>query len=238
MSIEYTDVHIFSFAFIYGEFLSDFFRQVLDDLIILWYNCFVSMNCWQKVEEFTMQCTKCKRDIPEDANSCPYCGVNIKGKKKMPKWLIPVIIVAVIVIAVVGGNGNKETPNSTSDDTSKGDATVVGKNTPTIDYEFEDIMTLIDEYKANEVAADNKYKDKYVKITGKVLDINKDILNSVYVNVNDGTEITWDYARCYFSDTAEIEKVAELSVGDTITIYGKVGDYDLSLSIRRCSFAE
>lgn len=50
MSIEYTDVHIFFFRVHLRKFSFGFFRQVLDDLIILWYNFFVSMNCWQKKE--------------------------------------------------------------------------------------------------------------------------------------------------------------------------------------------
>lgn len=188
-----------------------------------------------------MQCKKCKRDIPDDANTCPYCGGNVSGKKKMPKWLIPVIVVAVIVIAVIGGNSgknNSDQPTGGSIDTSQNGTVVVGKDSPTIEYEFADVMTMLDEYQTNEVAADQKYKDKFVKITGKVKDIGKDVLNNIYVCVNDGTDLTWEYAQCYFSDQSEVDKVANLAVGDTITLYGKVGNFNLTLTIDRCVIVE
>lgn len=188
-----------------------------------------------------MQCKKCNRDIPDDANTCPYCGGSVNGKKKMPKWLIPVIVVAVIVIAVIGGNSgknNSDQPAGGSIDTNQNGTVVVGKDSPTIEYEFADVMTMLDEYQTNEVAADQKYKDKYVKITGKVKDIGKDVLNNIYVCVNDGTDLTWEYAQCYFSDQSEADKVANLAVGDTITLYGKVGNFNLTLTIDRCVIVE
>lgn len=202
-----------------------------------------------------MQCKKCNRDIPDDANTCPYCGGNVNGKKKMPKWLIPVIIVLVVLCAIVGGNKeNTDVPTDNSADDSTANSTVseptdstvpetkapvvVGKDAPTIDYEFVDIMTLLDEYQTNEVAADQKYKDKFVKVSGKVKDIGKDILNNIYVCVNDGTDLTWEYAQCYFSDQSEVDKVANLTVGDTITLYGKVGNFNLTLTIDRCVIVE
>lgn len=202
-----------------------------------------------------MQCKKCNRDIPDDANTCPYCGGNVNGKKKMPKWLIPVIIVLVVLCAIVGGNKeNTDVPTDNSADDSTANSTVseptdstvpetkapvvIGKDAPTIDYEFVDIMTLLDEYQTNEVAADQKYKDKFVKVSGKVKDIGKDILNNIYVCVNDGTDLTWEYAQCYFSDQSEVDKVANLAVGDTITLYGKVGNFNLTLTIDRCVIVE
>lgn len=202
-----------------------------------------------------MQCKKCNRDIPDDANTCPYCGGNANGKKKMPKWLIPVIIVLVVLCAIVGGNKeNTDVPTDNSADDSTANSTVseptdstvpetkapvvIGKDAPTIDYEFVDIMTLLDEYQTNEVAADQKYKDKFVKVSGKVKDIGKDILNNIYVCVNDGTDLTWEYAQCYFSDQSEVDKVANLAVGDTITLYGKVGNFNLTLTIDRCVIVE
>lgn len=202
-----------------------------------------------------MQCKKCNRDIPDDANTCPYCGGNVNGKKKMPKWLIPVIIVLVVLCAIVGGNKeNTDVPTDNSADDSTANSTVseptdstvpetkapvvIGKDAPTIDYEFVDIMTLLDEYQTNEVAADQKYKDKFVKVSGKVKDIGKDILNNIYVCINDGTDLTWEYAQCYFSDQSEVDKVANLAVGDTITLYGKVGNFNLTLTIDRCVIVE
>lgn len=97
---------------------------------------------------------------------------------------------------------------------------------------------MIQEYKDNEVAADEKYKGKTVKVTGLVKDIGKDIFDSSYITINDGKDITWDYAQCYFKNKDEIAKVANLQKGDTVTLIGKVGSYSLSLTINKCVFVE
>lgn len=47
--------------------------------------------------------------------------------------------------------------------------------------------TLLADYENNEVGADLKYKGKYLKVTGKVGDIKKDILDDIYVTVGTGS---------------------------------------------------
>lgn len=42
------------------------------------------------------------------------------------------------------------------------------------------------DYQANEVTADNKYKDKTIEITGKVKSIDKDFADKVYITLSPG----------------------------------------------------
>lgn len=114
----------------------------------------------------------------------------------------------------------------------------VAPKAPVFDYEFADVVDLVEEYKENEVSADSKYKGKTVKVTGIVKDIGKDILDSAYITIGDGKDITWDYAQCYFKNKDEIAKVANLQKGDTVTLIGKVGSYSLTLTINKCEFFE
>ncbi len=74
-------------------------------------------------------------------------------------------------------------------------------------------------YNSNEVAADEKYKNKKLAITGVISDIGKDILNDPYISFK------IDYLQsvtCYFSKD-EIKKIAKLNKGETITVIGKCG---------------
>lgn len=196
----------------------------------------------------TKLCKHCKTEIPKDAKVCPNC------KKKQSSKLIPILVAVLVVViigAVAGGgsNSDKDTGNvpATNQSVTAQESEEQGgeEQTPvevasktTVDYVFDDVITLIEEYKENEVAADAKYKNKTVQFTGIVKSIGKDILDDVYITVGDGTEITWDYAQCYFKKQEQIDKVTGLHEGDTVTVIGKIGSYSLSLTVKNCEIAE
>lgn len=199
-------------------------------------------------------CKHCKKAIPKAAKICPHCmkkqGANINT--------IIIVVVAVIALFVIVGNlGSSSTPevkdgkqvsnqvnneqNDQQDSHQNATPDVqeeVAPKAPVFDYEFADVVDLVEEYKENEVSADSKYKGKTVKVTGIVKDIGKDILDSAYITIGDGKDITWDYAQCYFKNKDEIAKVANLQKGDTVTLIGKVGSYSLTLTINKCEFFE
>ena len=77
---------------------------------------------------------------------------------------------------------------------------------------------LYSEYAANEVAADEKYKDKIVLLTGMVTEIAKDYSGGISI-----TLLTSSYSsgiQCMFSDD-HIKETAKLVKGQKITIKGK-----------------
>ena len=199
-------------------------------------------------------CKHCKKAIPKVSKTCPYCF----QKQGMKTSTIVIIVIVVIALAAIFGNlGSSDTTDEKNDtpvsnpvdniqneqqDNQQGEPQNVVEDTkkeePAFDYEFSDVVDLIQEYKDNEVAADEKYKGKTVKVTGLVKDIGKDIFDSSYITINDGKDITWDYAQCYFKNKDEIAKVSNLQKGDTVTLIGKVGSYSLSLTINKCVFVE
>lgn len=195
-------------------------------------------------------CKHCKKAIPKAAKVCPHC-MKKQGAKTST---IVIVVVAVIALAAIFGNlSSNDTPDvkdnqpvSGQDNNLQNDQQsetpdapeVVTPEAPAYDYEFSDVVDLIQEYKDNEVAADSKYKDKTVKVTGIVKDIGKDILDSAYITINDGKDITWDYAQCYFKNKDEVAKIENLSKGDTVTLIGKVSNYSLTLTINKCEFVE
>jgi len=77
-------------------------------------------------------------------------------------------------------------------------------------------------YDNNKVAADAKYKDKILEISGIIDSIGKDILDDPYVTLK-GREYSLFGIQCMFSRASEGE-LAQLSKGQSITLKGKVSN--------------
>ena len=58
---------------------------------------------------------------------------------------------------------------------------------------------IVNEYDNNEIAADSRYKDKYVRISGVANDIGKDILDSMYVTIGEGADFELRSVQAFFS---------------------------------------
>jgi hypothetical protein len=78
---------------------------------------------------------------------------------------------------------------------------------------------LVSEYKANEVAADAKYKGHVVVVSGTIESIGKDIMDQAYVVI--GGQGFLDGVQCMFTKGEE-SSVARLSKGQHVTIKGEV----------------
>ncbi len=91
-------------------------------------------------------------------------------------------------------------------------------------------------YDENEVAADQKYKNALVEITGTVHDIGKDVLGDAYITLDTGKP--YYYVQCTFSKAQE-SAVASLSKGETVTVGGECrGSVLLSVLVRDCKLKE
>ena len=69
-------------------------------------------------------------------------------------------------------------------------------------------------YEQNEIKADNAYKDRYVKMTGRIDDIGKDLMDNMYVTL---AASEFFGIQVYFNDEDSSE-VANLNKGGTITV--------------------
>lgn len=87
-------------------------------------------------------------------------------------------MLAVIVLCNLGRSGSSS--NAASSENASGQSSEVSVADRVIQKEEAIVIsprTLYSEYKENEVAADMKYKDKLLRIEGKVDSIGKDILD-------------------------------------------------------------
>jgi hypothetical protein len=87
-------------------------------------------------------------------------------------------------------------------------------------------------YQKNEVAADQKYKDKVIVVTGKITDIGKDIIDSPYLIVG-GTGMI-DGCQCVFAESA-VDQIAKAAKGDQVSVKGTCTGYLGMVEMENCS---
>lgn len=75
-------------------------------------------------------------------------------------------------------------------------------------------------YEDNEVAANLKYKDKQLEVTGTISDFGVDVFGTSYIMLATGG--SFKDTQVFFKKGEE-EKIAELSKGQSVTVIGKGG---------------
>jgi len=95
------------------------------------------------------------------------------------------------------------------------------------------------DYDDNEVAADNKYKDKVVEVKGKIIDISKDYSDDIVIKLNGLIDNEYEIVgvSCTFSKSHNSE-AASLSKGQIITIRGKCDGKLMGPDISGCSLVK
>lgn len=95
------------------------------------------------------------------------------------------------------------------------------------------ILELLKAYKGNELAADNKYKGKWLMVVGKVDEIKKDILDDAFVTIGSGKEFEIPQAQAYF-DSSETSALAELEKGQMIGVLCKGDGLLMNVLLKEC----
>jgi len=82
---------------------------------------------------------------------------------------------------------------------------------------------LIEAYQKNELQADNKYKDKIIKVTGKVIKVKKnDSYNKYYIEIEGPSFYT---INAYVQDS-QLKSIENLTGGQTVIIVGQCAGYN------------
>jgi tRNA_anti-like len=94
---------------------------------------------------------------------------------------------------------------------------------------------MLDEYKKNEVGADQKYKDKFVEISGQVAEIKKDLLGRYFVGLGTSHEGEMFDVMCYL-DASAYDDAGKLKKGDNVKLRGACEGRPggLTLTFKRC----
>lgn len=192
-----------------------------------------------------MKCTKCGNEYegkfcpecgaPSEANEPAYSTPVAKPKKKGGCLKVLVIVLLVILGLMVigiafGDSSDKPTSGNAS---STAPSSTVATPEPEPEYIEVTAKDLLAAYDENTVAADNTYKGQLLKVTGTVGSIGKDILDSAYVTLTNGEPYALVSVQCYFAKD-NLDDIATLKEGDTVTITGKCDGSTLNVALKQC----
>ena len=142
---------------------------------------------------------------------------------KINKTLKNTLSAGVLAIFIILGGGSLETDQG---------AEKISVATP--DYVLS-ANTLFKEYDKNSVAADAKYEDKIVVVSGTIQSIGKDIMDTAYLVI--GGSGFLDGVQCMLPRGQE-DLVARVSKGQYVTLKGKVsGQIMGNVIVTNCSFS-
>lgn len=184
-----------------------------------------------------INCKACGKEIAKGVNKCVHCG-----KDQRNFFMKHKILTVVLVLAVLGGigsalGGNEEESQVTA--TKPATTETVKKETPKAEEKKEVVaikvsaVDLAAAYEENEVKADKDYKDKTIETTGKISDIGV-ILGQTYVVLSSGKDFSITNVQCFFKDKEQIDKIADLKKGGTVTIQGVVDGKSMNVAVNNC----
>lgn len=88
------------------------------------------------------------------------------------------------------------------------------------------------DYEANEIAADAKYKDKVITVTGTVDSIGKDVMDTMYVTLE--TSNMFNQVQCFFPDS-NAGDLATIAKGNSMRIKGLCEGKFVNVLLKGCT---
>ena len=172
-------------------------------------------------------CRVCKTQISTDVKKCPHCGA-VPTNRIIAYTAIACVITLFVALIVVAINSNTEpTTNLDPNETAETNTTNMAE-----EIVYANVVDMLNEYEENEVAADLKYKGKTVVISGIISEIGK--TESLFGDgtpyilfSNSGANGYFSTVQCGFSKKTEIEKLANCSKGQSVTIKGTCTGFSL-----------
>lgn len=142
-----------------------------------------------------------------------------KKKGGKLKWVV-LAVVAIGVIGAVGGNSDSNTTSSSSASAKTESAKETDTPTP-IEYTAVSVNDMMSDLDSNAIGASDKYKGKYLEITGKLSNIDA---AGKYIDLMADGDFEIIGVQCYIKNDDQKSKIASMSKGDTVTLKGKCTD--------------
>ena len=145
-------------------------------------------------------------------------------------------LVGIIILAIIFGSVSAA-QNSTKVNGQKSSSAQSNQNTAVQQTPAMQVTAtqLAADYKANQVAADAKYKGKVIEVSGTIDTIGEDIMNNPYVSLDDGDIIT--SVQCSFNQSDQAQ-LASLQKGAQINLEGTVQGDVVEVSLNNCSIVK
>lgn len=206
----------------------------------------VCPHCGSTITVFKnlVECRACSNPVAKNANKCPHCGAHTPNKNNFIAGLVAIVLIGIWFVAMIislGGSENSEGVASStqpSDSASAPTSTIPEESEPAVEYIEVTAEELWAAYQENQVAADLKYGDKLLAVTGYVTDIGKDIVTEApCVSLDSGSEYNLYPIQCFFPKNGDqTNLLASLKDGDKVTVYGKcTGEFIASVQLSKCT---
>lgn len=167
-------------------------------------------------EEKTKKCKHCKMDIPKDAKICPHCRK--KQKSGILKWVVLILIIGVVIGAVTGEDKSADSTTKQAEATASDSQK---QESESIEYTSVSVNDMMDALNNNAMGSSDKYKGKYLEITGKLTNIDA---AGKYIDLMADGDFEIIGVQCYIKNDDQKAKIASMSKGDTVTLKGKCAD--------------
>ena len=154
-----------------------------------------------------LKCRTCEKDVAATAAACPHCGAktrSISAALKVDAFggllvLCLLIVIGLWIQGAINSGGSSSDSGGEPDSFATTTAPAFALSAPEI----------VAEYRANEVAADQKYKGQIISVTGVITKIGKDIMDSPYVTLDGGDPDSFRSAQLYFVDSSELSTLSK-----------------------------
>jgi len=167
--------------------------------------------------ENIQKCPKCYENIQIEAKQCKHCWADLRNWfVKHP--VLTIILFVFIVLPILSGIFSWIDENILENQNNSSHLNSYYQK------EFKEAVIKVNaielfaEYKANEIQADYKYKNKLLEVSGNINNIGKDILDNPYISLKTN-DFIWS-VQCMLIDS-ESQKASRLKKGDSISLEGE-----------------
>ncbi len=195
-------------------------------------------------EQLFKQCPDCKEFLGIETNTCTSCGHDFvdavtetpKKKKRACGQIVlvslsvlsAVIFVAIALAFALDDDKGKSSQLEVQDDKNQQESNAIQIAA----------TDLISEYRENEIAADLKYKDKLLYVTGVIEDFSVGLFDQKYLSLSDDEAFSFRSVHCNISDE-NVGLLVDLEKGQEVVVKGlSDGMTILSISLDDCTVVE
>ncbi len=158
-------------------------------------------------------CPYCKMEIPAGASTCPYCRKDQPSAAKGLIYLIMIFFAGLFVFGIWNPFSYDSQPSTSSPASVPAPTRSSVPSSPAL---IVSASTILAHYKANEVAADDYYKGKYIEVEGKIRSITKNAFDIPVVSLEAGS--SFDTVDCHYPKGSN--RPASYMRGENVTIEG------------------
>ncbi len=168
------------------------------------------------------KCKACQKEIDDKAKKCLHCQTDQRNwfaRHPIMTGLLG-LIVLVAVVSAFGSSGKKDSNQTSGNQTTS----VAGEEKPKVEAMKINARELVDEFDANQLAAEAKWKNKPIEFSAEISNIADYGIS--FAKIGASKEFSLTSISCRASDK---QQLLSLKNGQTVTVQGVVGSQSLGI---------